>query len=99
MTDRTSNILALGAALALVSAPATANAQTRSGDDARFYSPSVALKSGLQRAPRGEDSAIVGEIPIWTIIGGVALVTLIALAAGGGDGSSSDDSFQSNGAN
>lgn len=98
--DRTARTIACAAAAALTLAPMSAAADTRAGDNPRIYSPSVATKSGLQRAPQGEDEGALAELPLWQVLGGVTLLALIALAVGGGGGSSrSGGGFQSNGAN
>lgn len=98
MRDRISQAFMLTGTIALALAPIAASAETRAGDGARIYSPTVALKSGLQRAPQGEDESLVGKVPLWTIAGGATLLILIALALGGG-GNSRSGGFHSNGAN
>ena len=99
MKQRITRTIGWFAPVALAVAPLSAAHATRAGDNVRFYSPSVALQSGLQRAPQGEDEGIIADLPVWQLLGGVTLVALIVLAVSGGSGSSGNGGYHSNGAN
>ncbi|ALE15479.1 hypothetical protein AMC99_00163 [Altererythrobacter epoxidivorans] len=95
---RSKRPIAIMAALALAAGSSAAVAGTRAGDAPIFYAPQVILQSGLQRAPAGEDAAVLGGIPIWQVVGGISFFALIGLALGGGS-SKNGGGYQSNGAN
>lgn len=96
---RSKRPIAIMAALALGAGSSAAVAGTRAGDAPIFYAPQVILQSGLQRAPSGEDAAVIGGIPVWQVIGGISFFALIGLALGGGGSSRNGGGYQSNGAN